>query len=320
MHSCMNLQQLAVFREIMNTGSVSAAARNLNRTQPAVSASLKALEASLGMALFHREGRRLVAVPEARYLLSETSEILDRLTATRSNMEGMRNRVRGSLRIVAMPGPSAYLMPDFVSRFSSGAPDVRITLSTRSSPQILNLIAAQSFDIGFCDLGLTDAITENLPDELCKTVRVTCDCLCAVPRHHPLATYDKITAADLNGQPMGALQLGHATVTDTQNAFDACGAQFNVRVDAQYFIPLFHFVEAKQICAIVDPLSAKSYLLQKGHDPGIKFVKFEPAVPFGYALVTPLRRPPSLLAKAFAEEWLSYVQNSVDSSDEMCAI
>jgi DNA-binding transcriptional LysR family regulator len=272
------------------------------------------------MALFHREGRRLVAVPEARYLLSETSEILDRLTATRSNMEGMRNRVRGSLRIVAMPGPSAYLMPDFVSRFSSGAPDVRITLSTRSSPQILNLIAAQSFDIGFCDLGLTDAITENLPDELCKTVRVTCDCLCAVPRHHPLATYDKITAADLNGQPMGALQLGHATVTDTQNAFDACDAQFNVRVDAQYFIPLFHFVEAEQICAIVDPLSAKSYLLQKGHDPGIKFVKFEPAVPFGYALVTPLRRPPSLLAKAFAEEWLSYVQNSVDSSDEMCAI
>lgn len=304
----------------MNTGSVSAAARNLNRTQPAISASLKALETSLGMELFQREGRRLIAVPEARYLLSEASEILDRLTATRSNMEGMRNRVRGSLRIVAMPGPSAYLLPDFVSRFSRGAPDVRITLSTRSSPQILNLIAAQSFDIGFCDLGMTDVITENLPDELFKMVRVASDCLCALPRHHPLADFESITAADLNGQPMGTLQLGHATVNDTQNAFDQCGSQFNVRVDAQYFLPLFNFVEAEQICAIVDPLSAKSYLLQKGREqPRIKFVKFEPTVPFGYALVTPSRRPPSLLAKAFAEEWLSYVRSIVDDTGEICA-
>lgn len=70
----MNLQQLAVFREVMETGSVSAAARNLGRTQPAVSASLKTLEDSLGMALFHREGRRLIAVPEAHYLLSEATE------------------------------------------------------------------------------------------------------------------------------------------------------------------------------------------------------------------------------------------------------
>ena len=118
---------------------------------------------------------------------------------------------------------------------------------------------------------------------------------------------------------MGTLQLGHATVTDTQNAFDKAGAQFNVRVDAQYFLPLFNFVEAEQICAIVDPLSAKSYLLQKGREqPRIKFVKFEPSVPFGYALVTPSRRPPSLLAKTFADDWLRYVRSIVDATEELC--
>ena len=307
----MNLQQLAVFREIMNTGSMSAAARNLNRTQPAVSAALKALETSLGMPLFHREGRSLVPVPEARYLMAEASEILDRLSATRSNMEGMRNRVRGSLRIVAMPGPSAYLLPNFTSRFTAGMPDIRVTLSTRSSPQILNLIAAQNFDIGFCDLGARDSITENFPDELFRTVTVTCDCICALPADHPLASRQTITARDLDGQPMGALQLGHSTVTHTQAAFDHYGATFNVCVDAQYFLPLFHFVEARQICAVVDPLSAKSYLLQKGKESRIRFVKFEPAVPFGYTLVTPQRRPLSLLAQKFAAQWQSYVEHIV---------
>lgn len=314
----MNLQQLAVFREIMNTGSMSAAARNLNRTQPAVSAALKALEASLGMQLFHREGRSLVPVPEARYLLSEASEILDRLSAARSNMEGMRTRVRGSLRIVAMPGPSAYLLPDFTSRFTGGAPDIRVTLSTRSSPQIVNLIAAQNFDIGFCDLGVRDSLTEDLPDELFKIVTVNCACVCALPIDHPLASRSTITAKDLDGQPMGTLQTGHATVAHTQAAFDQCGATLNISVDAQYFLPLFHFVEARQICAVVDPLSAKSYLLQKGQDRRIGFVRFEPAVPFGYALVTPQRRPLSLLARKFAAQWQAYVEELVEGTALIC--
>lgn len=314
----MNLQQLAVFREIMTTGSMSAAARNLNRTQPAVSASLKALEAALGMELFHREGRRLVPVPEARYLLSEASEILDRLSSTRSNMEGMRNRIRGSLRIVAMPGPSAYLMPDFVSRFAQGAPDIRVTLSTRSSPQILNLIAAQSFDIGFCDIGVNDTTKRALPDELFKSFTMDCECLCAVPVDHPLASRTTISAGDLSGHAMGALQPGHATVKDTQAAFDKCGAVFNVAVDAQYFLPLFHFVEARQICAIVDPLSAKSYLLQKARERRLKFIRFAPRVPFRYALITPQRHPPSLLAETFADQWQSYVETIIANSAALC--
>ena len=316
----MNLQQLAVFREIMSTGSMSAAARNLNRTQPAVSAALKALESSLGLQLFHREGRQLVPVPEARYLLAEATEILDRLSAARSNIEGMRNRVRGSLQIVAMPGPSAYLLPDFVSRFTHGARDIRVTLSTRSSPQIVNLIAAQNFDVGFCDLGLRDRIAGNLPDELFDSISITCDCICAVPIDHPLAKRSVISANDLNGQPMGALQIGHSTVTDTQAAFDQSGAHFNITVDAQYFLPLFHFVSARQICAVVDPLSAKSYLLQNGEKRAIRFVRFAPSVPFGYALITPRRRPPSLLAQQFVEQWRDYVEAIVASTDEMCAV
>ena len=182
----------------------------------------------------------------------------------------------------------------------------------------MNLITGQGYDIGFSYVGMKVAMADELLDELFKMVRITCKCVCAVPRNHPFVSYTSISAADLDGQPMGTLQLGHATVTDTQKAFDKHGAQFNVRVDAQYFLPLFNFVEAEQICAIVDPLSAKSYLLQKGQKLGVKFVKFEPTVPFGYALVTPSRRPPSLLAKTFAENWLSYVRSIVDATDGIC--
>ena len=153
----MNLQQLAVFREVMETGSVSAAARNLGRTQPAISASLKALEANLGMELFEREGRKLVPVPEAHYLLSEAAEILTRVTATEMNLVGMRNRSKGSLRIVAMPGPSVYLLPDFVSRIKSGADDLR-------PPGRLQALAGLSHSGGGRLLAGLDLLGHDLPE------------------------------------------------------------------------------------------------------------------------------------------------------------
>ncbi len=303
----MNLQQLAVFREVMKTGSVSQAALNLRRTQPAVSASLKTLEADLGMALFNREGRRLVPVPEAHYLLSEASAVLDRLNTVEQNLTNMRDQVKGSLRIVAMPGPSSVLIPQFISRFIDDKPDVQISLATRSSPQIRSLIAAQTYDVGFCDIG------SGMHDsDLFLGETIDCNCLCAIPASHPLANKETIYVKDLDGLPMGALQRDHSTHRDTLKAFEAAGAQFNVRVDAQYFLPLFHFVEAHQICAVVDVLSAVSYRHSTPENPRVVFRPLVPDVPFGYAILTPHQRPLSLLAQSFVSSWKDWVHDAIE--------
>ena len=302
-NGAMNLQQLSVFREFMKTGSVSAAARNLHRTQPAVSASLKALETSLGVALFHREGRRLIPVPEAHYLLSEAEDILDRMAMTASNLAELRNRARGMIRIAAMPGTSSFLMPDFVSRFVAEKPGVQVTLATRSSPQILSMIAAQSYDVGFCDI----KVDEDRHD-LFEAVHIRRDCVVAVRKDHPLAGKTHITASELDGEPMGTLHTGHRVYEDTERAYIRAGARFNVRVQAQYFLPLFHFIEAGQICAVVDVMSAESYRRMHGDAGKIHFANFSPAVAFGYSIVTPQQRPPSVLAQEFVQTWENYVR------------
>ena len=48
----MNLRQLEAFQEVMLTGSVSEAARNIGRTQPAVSTMISGLEQTVGYELF----------------------------------------------------------------------------------------------------------------------------------------------------------------------------------------------------------------------------------------------------------------------------
>ncbi|MCP5072915.1 MAG: LysR family transcriptional regulator [Rhodobacteraceae bacterium] len=303
----MNLQQLAVFREVMKTGSVSQAARNLHRTQPAASASLKALEESLGMELFLREGRQMVPVPEAHYMLSEASAVLDRLKIAEQNLTSMRDRRKGVLRIVAMPGPSVYLLPEFISRFVADAPDVQVTLATRGSPQIRKLIAAQSFDIGFCDYS-----ADQNDEGLFQSTSLECTCLCALPAEHHLANQNVIHAAELDNQPMGVLQPDHSTHRETKRAFAEAEAEFNVRFDSQYFLPLLRFVEAGQVCAVVDVLSAVSYMQSSAHPSRIIFRPFHPKVAYGYSILTPQLRPLSKLASDFVAQWRSWVAQTLD--------
>ena len=305
----MNLQQLAVFREVMNTGSVSQAARNLNRTQPAISASLKALEEDLQMKLFFREGRSLMPLPEAQYLLSEATEVLDRMSVAQQNLAALRDRQVGQLRIAAMPGPSAYLLPEFISRFVENRDDVHVNVTTRSSPQVRNLILTQDFDVGFCD---REVLKE--PDQPIINESLSCNCLCALAIDHPLATKTTISARDLDGQPMGALQPTHSTYFGTRSAFAAMDAQFNVRITMQYFLPLFPFVEAGQVCAVVDGLSAFSYLRSKGESATLVFRPFEPQVDFGYSILTPHRRPLSRLAEEFVTKWKSWIVEALEAT------
>ena len=113
----MKLQQLRAFQEVMLTDSVTKAAHNMSRTQPAVSALISGLEKTIGYQLFERRGRRLHPVPEAHFLLTEAGAILDRLGDLRGTMQGVGALEAGHLRIACMPVHAEKLLPQLLSRF-----------------------------------------------------------------------------------------------------------------------------------------------------------------------------------------------------------
>ncbi len=131
----MNLKQLSAFREVMLTGTVSEAARNLCRTQPAISSLIAGLEDDIGFKLFARRRGRLRPVPEAHFLFEEASEIIGRLDAAERTIKNVRDLDRGTIRIVSMAGPSVFMLPDLIGRFVEGREQVQVSLITRSSTQ-----------------------------------------------------------------------------------------------------------------------------------------------------------------------------------------
>lgn len=302
----MNIQQLKVFREIMKNGSLSSAAKSLHRSQPAISSSLKNLEDSLGIILFKREGRRLLPKPEAFYLLTEAVEILERCRTTQQNLSLMRDRVKGSIRIASMPGPSEHLLPNFISKYLENKADIKITISTHTTLHIRSLMASQTYDMGICDMDFSAA-----DSNLFNCVNLTSECICALPIDHPLAAEKVITPSHLHAEPMGSIHPDMDVVQHIQAAFDEQSVHFNVRFTMQYFIPLLEFVAAGQACVILDKLSARSYAImqQQAAHERVVFRPFSPATTYGCSILTPLHLPISLVAEEFLNNWQQYVQD-----------
>jgi len=288
----MNLRQLQAFQEVMITGSVTEAARNMGRTQPAVSSLIAGLEKSVGYDLFERRGGRLHPVPEADFLLTEAGSILDRLGGLRETMQGVGALEVGHLRIACMPVYAEIMMPRLISRFVKTRDDVTISLVSQSSERVYERLASQRFDLGFAEVATVSPLVNA--DE------VAMDCVCAISASDPLAKKKVITPHDLNGRAMASFLPRHFIRRRLHEVFEADGKELYVRFEVQNAASQYVFVEEGLACAVMSPLSAQNYRLTRSSRDRITFVSFRPQVPYHIAVLTPAHKPLSRLARAFA--------------------
>jgi len=292
----VNLKQLRVFQEVMLTGSVSQAARNLNRTQPSISSSISALEEDLGVRLFERKGRRLHPIPEAQYLLKECSEVLRHVSTIGQTIQRITSLEVGELRIACMPGPAVFYLPDLISEYTQNNRSIKTTLASRSSDTIFSLIATQQYDIGLCD---------NHPDlekekRLLNTELIRYQCVCAINHEDELAKKKVISFKDLDKKPMGTLFDDHASQRQISEAFKKENLTLNQVYSMQYSIPLLTYVGHGLAYSIIDPIAAESYRLNHKDDAAkVVFRPLEIPIWFELAIIRPTHRPISLIATDF---------------------
>ncbi|MDO6565385.1 LysR substrate-binding domain-containing protein [Amphritea sp. 1_MG-2023] len=301
----MNFKQIRAFREVMLTGSVSKAANNLFRTQPAISSQLTGLEKEIGIKLFERRDGRLNPTPEAEYLLNQVSEVLEKIEDIEENLARVRSLERGRINIVSMFGPSVFFMPKFISEFVKNRNHVDISLFSHSAFQVQQLLSTQRYDVGLVDY-IPDT-SERL--SLIDYSELRYKCICAVPLDDPLAEKESITAADLDGKPLAMLAQSHACFRKIKRIFKEQGLTMNRRFETQFFIPQLTFVEQGLACAIVDPLTVESYRINCNNQDKIVFLPFLPEIDFSIYLITPTHRPLTALASTFVSELSQELQS-----------
>ncbi|PRW63400.1 LysR family transcriptional regulator [Actinopolyspora mortivallis] len=189
---------IGVFHTVVRTGSYTAAARSLGYSQPAVSQQMRALERSLGTALFLRVGGGLELTEAGRILATHAESVVDDLTAAENKISAVRELRSGSIRVCAFPSASATLVPRAVARATEEHPELRVRLSEAEPPDSLEALRR-----GECDIALAFSYpdTEELPGEEVTGTDVLDDPLVAVlPGEHELAGRDSVGLGELAGQ------------------------------------------------------------------------------------------------------------------------
>ncbi|AYD67149.1 LysR family transcriptional regulator [Achromobacter sp. B7] len=172
------LSDLAFFSLVVKHGNLSATARELGLTPPAVSARLARLEQRLGVRLLNRTTRRVSVTQEGELYLAEGGRILADLEALERSVSSARAQPQGLLRLNATFGfGRAHIVPA-VSDFARQYPDVEVLMRLTDRP--LNLIE-EGFDVA--------VRFGDLPDARLTARKIASNrrLLCASPRY--LDTY-----------------------------------------------------------------------------------------------------------------------------------
>lgn len=119
---------IRAFLAVADTGSLSAAARQLGTSQPTLGRQIKTLEADLNADLFHRQPRGLVLTETGAKLMEPAramAEAMQRLTMTAA---GQQSDMTGTVRITASIVMSANYLPAIISDLRTAEPAIAIDL------------------------------------------------------------------------------------------------------------------------------------------------------------------------------------------------
>jgi LysR family transcriptional regulator, cys regulon transcriptional activator len=146
----MNIQRLRYLREIARQNlNLTAAANVLHTSQPGVSRQILELEDELGLKIFVRKGRRLVAITEPG---QRVLRITERLLAELENLDKVaqehEDEATGNLVIATTHTQARYRLPDVLVRFRAQFPKVNIQLKQGTPDQIVGWLAEGQADVG----------------------------------------------------------------------------------------------------------------------------------------------------------------------------
>lgn len=289
----LNLRQLEILNAVLQAGSMSAAARKLRISQPAVSRSIAATEQQLAVKLFTREG----SVPTPTEELAELGVVLEpifrQIEAAQNVAALLRFGAGRSLRLAVSPAFAFAFLPSACARFRDSFPHAKLVVRIRDASAIKAGIGQREFD-----LGLVYNETWGGPFEavdLCQS-----EIVCIVPNDHPLAEKPVITPADLAGQPL--ISFGHTASIgqDLDRIFEAEGMKRDLSIAIGNSISAAAFVREGAGVALSDP-----FLLGTASAAGLAVRPFRPRRPLTprviYAEGRTLSRPEGYMVECLVE-------------------
>lgn len=225
----MKLQQLRYLVEVAKQGlNVSEAAETLHTSQPGISKQIRLLEDELGIQVFIRNGKRVVAVSEpGKQVLRIAERILREAKNLKRVGEEFASEAEGSLIIATTHTQARYALPETIRAFRQHYPNVRLQLKQGNPTQICDMVVAGEADFAIATEGIL------LYKELAALPCHSWNRSVVAPHGHPLTALDRpITLADIGAYPIITYDTAFTGRTRINHAFEQAGVTPNLVLTA----------------------------------------------------------------------------------------
>jgi DNA-binding transcriptional LysR family regulator len=251
----MKFTEIETFRALMRSGSTGRAAAVLHVTQPAVSQSLKRLEAQAGMILFSRAGGRLVPTPEAHVLLIEVERAFIGMDAIEHRLRSLRDFGVNQLNISCYPAFGLGFMPRSLARLQAYDKErarPQVSLQILSSKDVRDRVAA-----GLSDFGLL--ADEMSLDGIEHSTFAHFPGVVVMPPGHALARFKSIKPAQLAELPFLALNPEDASRRRLESVLADYGVALRIAVQTPYAASVCEMALRGLGVGLVNPITALDY-------------------------------------------------------------
>lgn len=189
------IDKLDIFIALAKERHFGRAAEALGITQPSVSSAIRQLEDQLGVQLVFRGSRFMGLTPEGQRVLDHAKRIAGDMRLLREEMRAVRTGLSGNLRLGVIP-TALPMVADLTGVFLQAHPNVRLSILSRTSTEILAGLEAMDLDAGITYL-------DNEPLGRVTAVPLYTEfyrLICAPGS--PLADRREVTWAEVAGQPL----------------------------------------------------------------------------------------------------------------------
>ncbi len=251
-----HLAQLSV---IVEAGSFQSAANRLGATQPALSRTMKSLEARLGAPLFQKEGRR--AVPTSLALRLARNGLAIRLAEERAGIvaEQAASGVIGELRIGAPPIVSGRFLTSAMAAFIKSNPHCSVEIRTGLVHELRAMLERGETDLVIGPENLADPI-DGLSFTPLIDDRVGVMCRAG----HLLTSRKTVMPSDLEGQIWLAHSRGSLLRQQTEEALSASGVKtIQIGCETDSIRSVLEIVAATDLVTTMPMATTKPYLEDK---------------------------------------------------------
>ena len=273
----MRLKHIEVFNAIMLMGTISAAARVLHITQPAVTQTLKLAELQLGFALFTRQRNRLVPTAEAQALYPEVQKLVSQLESVRRVAGALRGGSSTTLRVMLVPSLSVRQLPDALRLFRKHHANMPVSIRTLHTREIAQAIALQEADVGIV---YGTVPHPRLQEEIVATGNLVCVSRTAGPdadRRTTVALAEVVRSPFIHideRDPIGAMLA---------DQFARLGLEPKGAITVQTYHTAMMFAEQGFGPAIIDSFTAAA-----SHDRALHVRALSPEIPVTLRAVVPM--------------------------------